>query len=221
MAAPSSAALPVFSGYWREVSLTFDIFQGVGVAAAVGIRPFLPGLAFGALAAGNVTGLGLSGDLHLDHTSYHFLQQLPFLIVMVVGAVALAVVEARMSPEDLRSPLGAALALVSLAVAALLFAGALARGPNTAWPGFVAGVVCAAIAIAASRPFLARIRERLDADAAAVGLPLLAEGTALVSAVLSVVVPPLGVVALLALVFLLWRGRGREQQKYAGLRILR
>ena len=34
--------------------LLFDIFQGIGIAAAVGIRPFLPVLAVGALAAGDV-----------------------------------------------------------------------------------------------------------------------------------------------------------------------
>ena len=36
--------------------LAFDIFQGIGVAAAVGIRPFLPALVAGALAAGDVEG---------------------------------------------------------------------------------------------------------------------------------------------------------------------
>jgi hypothetical protein len=36
-----------------------------------------------------------------------------------------------------------------------------------------------------------------------------------------VVAPPLGVVALIALVVLILRGRGRADQKYAGLRILR
>jgi len=38
---------------------------------------------------------------------------------------------------------------------------------------------------------------------------------------LSVVAPPFGVILLLALLWLLVAGRGREQQKYAGLRILR
>ena len=30
--------------------LAFDIFQGIGIALSVGIRPFLPSLAIGALA---------------------------------------------------------------------------------------------------------------------------------------------------------------------------
>jgi len=40
-------------------------------------------------------------------------------------------------------------------------------------------------------------------------------------AALSVVAPPIGPIGLLLLLWLLLAGRGREQQKYAGLRILR
>jgi hypothetical protein len=40
-------------------------------------------------------------------------------------------------------------------------------------------------------------------------------------AVLSVVGPPIGVIGLAALVWLLFSARRREGQKYAGLRILR
>jgi hypothetical protein len=82
-------------------------------------------------------------------------------------------------------------------------------------------VVCAAIGLAAARPFLARLRARLDDAAAAVGLPVISDGSALLVAVLSIVAPPLGVVALLGLLWLLYAGRGRDDVKYAGLRILR
>jgi hypothetical protein len=70
------------------VHLVFDIFQGIGVAAAVGIRPFLPTLAVGALAAGNV-------EIHFDHTDFSFLQSAPFLLAMVACAIVLAGVERR------------------------------------------------------------------------------------------------------------------------------
>jgi len=197
------------------VHLAFDIFQGIGVAAAVGIRPFLPSLAVGALAAGDV-------QIHFDHTSYAFLQETPFLLVMLVGAVLLVVLDRGAWAPRLRSGPGAAvLIVVSLALGALFFAGSLCRGGYLVWPGFVGGVICAGVGVAASRPFLARVRERLDAADAAVGLPVVAEGVALLTAVLSVVAPPVGVVALLWLLWLLWRGRGRGEQKYAGLRILR
>ncbi len=40
-------------------------------------------------------------------------------------------------------------------------------------------------------------------------------------AVLATVAPPVGPLAVLAMAWLLWAGRRREGQKYAGLRILR
>jgi hypothetical protein len=74
--------------------------------------------------------------------------------------------------------------------------------------------------VAASRPLLGRVGARLDREAAA-ALPLYAEGAAIAIAVLSVLAPPVGLVALALLAWLLFAGRGREQQKYAGLRILK
>jgi hypothetical protein len=65
------------------VHLVFDIFQGIGVAAAVGIRPFLPALGVGALAAGDV-------QIDFKHTDFSFLQGAPFLLVMVLGIVLVA-----------------------------------------------------------------------------------------------------------------------------------
>ena len=53
------------------------------------------------------------------------------------------------------------------------------------------------------------------------GPPLIAEGSALLLAVLSVLAPPVGPLGLIALLVLWFRGRGRGEQKYAGLRILR
>ena len=197
------------------MSLAFDIFQGIGIAAAIGIRPFLPSLAAGALAAGGV-------ELHFDHTSYSFLQSAPLLLAMVLGAALLVVLDRGVWAKRLHSgPLAAVLAVISLALAGLFFAGSLVRGHHAAWPGWVAGVACAALALAATRPFLARVRARLDADAAAVGVPIIADGVALVTCVLAVVAPPLGLVALGWLVWLLIAGRGRGETKYAGLRILR
>jgi hypothetical protein len=195
--------------------LLFDIFQGIGIAAAAGIRPFLPGLAVGLLAAGDV-------EIHFDHTSYSFLQSVPFLLVMFVAAALLVVLERSPYAERLRSGPGPYLVpVVALVIGALLFAGSLCRGGYVVWPGIVGGVICAVVGVAASRPFLDRLRKRLDAAAAAVGLPLIAEGSALLIAVLSVVAPPAGPIALLALLWLLYRGWRRGEQKYAGLRILR
>jgi hypothetical protein len=196
------------------VHLVFDIFQGIGIAAAVGIRPFLPALAVGALAAGDI-------QIDFAHSSYSFLQSGVFLLVMVMGVVLLALTERRAFREALSNRLLAyTLAGVSLAIGAVMFGGSLARGHYAAWPGLIGGVICAGVGILATQPLLARVRARLDAEAAGV-LPFVTEGAAVVSAVLSVLVPPVGVIVLALLLWLLIAGRGRSEQKYAGLRILR
>jgi Domain of unknown function (DUF4126) len=191
--------------------LVFDIFQGMGVAAAVGIRPFLPALAVGGLAAGDA-------EIHFNHTAYSFLQSAPFLLAMAVLAIALAIVERRWQVE--RGFWVPVLGIAGAALGALLFAGSLCRGGYVVWPGFLGGVVCAAIAVAATVPLLRRARGRLDASAAGT-LPVYAEAAAVLSAALSVVAPPLGLVLVLLLLWLLIAGRGQEEQKYAGLRILK
>jgi hypothetical protein len=199
------------------VHLVFDILTGIGVAAAVGIRPFLAALVVGVLAAANV-------EIHFNGTTYSFLQRWPFLLALVVLAFLATVLERQIGQDrGLRSPEGIALALCSLALGALLFAGSLsARGTEhyVAWPGWIGGVLCAALGLFATRPVFARVRGRLDAEAAA-ALPLYAELAAVLLAALSVVAPPIGVIGLLALGWLWLAGRRREGQKYAGLRILR
>jgi hypothetical protein len=194
------------------VHLVFDICQGIGVAAAIGVRPFLPALVTGALAAGDV-------EIHFNHTSYSFLQSLVFLLVMAVCVALGLFVAARLGARRSR-PAEVVLAVISLALGALFFGGSLARGHYAAWPGLIGGVVCAAVGIAATVPLFARVRARLDADAAG-ALPLLAEGGAALAAGLSVIAPPVGLAVLALLVWLLVAGRGRADQKYAGLRILR
>jgi Domain of unknown function (DUF4126) len=191
--------------------LAFDIFQGIGIAAAAGIRPFLPALVAGALAAGNV-------EIHFKGTDYSFLQQSPFLVAMAVAAVVLAVLERRFRAEH--GVLAAALALAGAALGALLFAGSLARGHYAAWPGYIGGVICAAVGVAATVPLLRRVRQRLDQRAVG-ALSAYAELAALLFAALSVVAPPVGPIGLAALVWLVIASRRREGRKFAGLRILR
>jgi hypothetical protein len=64
------------------------------------------------------------------------------------------------------------------------------------------------------------VRHRLD-QAVAAALPAYVEVAALLFAALSVVAPPVGLIGLAGLLWLLIAGHGREDQKYAGLRILR
>ena len=203
--------------------LVFDIFQGIGIAAAVGIRPFLPGLVAGALAAGDI-------ELSFHHTHFDFLQQPLFLLIMVVGIAVLGLLERRMAvaPTPASATAGgggpriptALLAVCALVIGALFGGAALARDHHSQWIGIAVGIVCAGIAIAATQPLLARVRGRLDAGSGAL-LPLLTDVGAGLAAALSVVAPPVGVILVAALVWLLIAGRGRSEQKYAGLRILR
>lgn len=194
--------------------LALDVFQGIGIASAVGIRPFLPALAVGGLAAADA-------QIDFKGTDYSFLQSWPFLVGVGVAAGVLAVVERRRPASvEVRDPLTLALALAALALGALLFAGALAQDRHTSWPGLVGGVLCAALGVLATRPLLGRVRARLgSADAGA--LPVYVEVAALVAGVLSVLLPPFGLIAAALLAWLLVAGRRREGQKYAGLRILR
>jgi Domain of unknown function (DUF4126) len=199
------------------VHLVFDILTGIGVAAAVGIRPFLAALVVGILAAAHV-------EIHFNGTAYSFEQRWPFLLVLVVLAFLFTLIERRIGRDrGWRSPEAIALGLCSLALGALLFAGLLSsRGTEhyAAWPGWIAGVLCASIAMLATRPVFARARARLDSQAAG-AVTLYAEAAAVLLAALSVIAPPIGLIGLLALLWLWLAGRRREGQKYAGLRILR
>ena len=190
--------------------LFFDICTGMGVASAVGVRPFLPTLVAGGLAAGDV-------EIHFNGTDFFFLQSALFLLGMAVGAIVLAVIERRRIESTV---LTIVLGLISAGLGALWFAGALAHNHYTDWPGFIAGVLCAVVGILATRPLLRRVGARLDAQAAS-AVPLYAEGFGVVLAGLSVVAPPVGLVGFVFLLWLLIAGRRRSDQKYAGLRILR
>jgi Domain of unknown function (DUF4126) len=187
----------------------FDILTGAGLAAAAGIRPFLPGLAAGALASANLT-------IDFDGTDLSFLEAPGWLLALVVGLIVVVLLQRRGESSALDN----AIALISVAVGAVLFAGALADHGDTWWPGLPAGVFIAGLAFTASRNLFTRVRGRLDADAQR-ALPVYADGSALLLAVLAILVPPLSVIAIGFLVWLLIGDRRREGQKYAGLRILR
>jgi len=194
--------------------LFLDICQGIGLACAVGVRPFLPALLAGGLAAANA-------GVDFDHTKYAFLESAGFLILLGLCALGLLLLERYLRRGDaVDRTLGPALGAGGVALGMLLFAGSLADDRYTAWPGLLGGAVCALLAFLAISSLLVRTRARLDDDAAA-ALPVYAEGLGLLTAGLSVALPPLGLVALALFAALLVTGRRRADQKYAGLRILR
>jgi hypothetical protein len=189
-----------------------DLLQGLGIAAAIGIRPFLPTLLAGALAAADV-------GLDFDGTDFSFLEKPGFLLAILVAVAVLGFIERR---QDLSSsrPGVAVLIGISLVLGMLQACASIADHSDEWWPGLIVGAAAAALGFAAARSLFGRVRARLDREAAS-AVPLYAEGTALLGAGLSILLPPLAIVFVAALAWLLIGGRRRAGEKYAGLRILR
>jgi hypothetical protein len=191
------------------MKLLLDILQGIGIAAGVGIRPFLPALLAGGLGEANL-GVDFTG------TDYSFLESPWFLLAMAVGLVLSVLVrQVRESPAGF-----AALGGIGIGLGAVLFAGTLADHGYSAIPGIVLGAAFAALAQVTARRVLAGAAARLDSSARA-ALPAYAEGAATIVCGLSILLPPLSIVAVGFLVRLFLAGRRREGEKYAGLRILK
>jgi hydrogenase-4 membrane subunit HyfE len=191
-----------------------DLLQGAGIAAAIGIRPFLPVLLVGALAAANL-GIDFNG------TDFAFLEQAPALAI-VLAMLALATFAVRRAGPDApeRSPYVAIFAVLAIVLGALEGAASLADRGHPIAAGLVVGAACAALGFFAVRDLLMRTRRRLDAETAGT-LPVYAEGAALAAAGMSVLFPPLAILVIAGLIALLLGGRRRSGEKYAGLRILR
>jgi hypothetical protein len=191
-----------------------DLLQGAGLAAAIGIRPFLPVLLAGALASADV-------GLDFDGTDFSFLEGWPFLLGVLILVMALDLVGRRAGRDAVdKPPLLYVLGVVALVLGALIAAGSVADRSGDWWAGVLAGLACAALGFQAVRSLLSRVRRRLD-DQAANALPVYAEGAALLAAGLSILFPPLAILVVAALVWLLAGGKRRAGEKYAGLRVLR
>lgn len=191
------------------MKLLIDILQGVGLSSAAGIRPFLPTLVAGGFATADV-------GVDYERTSFAFLESPIFLLAVAIVMVLTFILRSRFE-----TPAGlAVLQGISIGLGALLFAATLDDRNAVWWPGLIGGLVIAALAATAVRDLFSRVRPRLDREAAA-ALPVYAEGLAVAVAALSILLPPLSLVAVGFLVWLLIGGRRREGEKYAGLRILR
>jgi hypothetical protein len=194
------------------VEFAFDLLQGAGIAAAIGIRPFLPVLLVGALAAANL-------GVDFEGTSFAFLEEWPFLLGVLVLVMLLELVARRRTDVE-TGPLMWAVLVLAVVLGALQGAGTLADHDHPVAAGIVAGAAAAALGFYAVRSLFVRVRRRLDPAAQAI-LPLYGEGAALGAAGASVLFPPLAILVLAGLAWLLAAGRRRAGEKYAGLRILR
>lgn len=186
-----------------------DTTTGIGLAGATGVRPYLPPLLAGGLARSDV-------GIDFDGTDWRFLESTGFLVaVLAVGVIAyLAERSQRQRAVEIFS------GVVGIVLGALLFAGALADGGTEAWPGLLAGPICALLGWRAVGGLVERVRGRLDGGAAAL-LTAYADAVALLLAAIAIFVPPASLLAIVAFVVLLLGTRRREGEKYAGLRILR
>jgi hypothetical protein len=201
----------------------FYIGLGAGLAAACGLRPFLPLLAAGALGSSGALGVSF------DHGSFHFLQQGWWLLLVVLAmavAYALQLLLGLAPTMDSRSesvpaPLAAAITGLAYGAGAVLFAGTLADHGDAWWPGLIGGLLAAALAQWAAGPVIAGARKRLPDRAAREALTVYLDAAAVLMAALVALLHPLGYVALAVLVWFLVRRRARAGEKYAGLRILR
>ena len=173
---------------YSTVHLVFDIFQGIGIAAAVGIRPFLPALAAGALAAGNV-------EINFDHTDYSFLERRLSCLRWRSPPRSCSYSSGVSPPHRNGSPpapLVYALGAVGIVLGALFFAGALAHAAITRY-GPATSAVSSVRSSASSprRPLLARVRARLDASTPA-RCRCSSRAPRSRSRALSVIAPPVG-----------------------------
>lgn len=194
---------------YRNVRLLLDICQGLGLGAASGVRPFLPALLTGALASGDL-------GVDFDGTDYRFLESPVWLLIMAILLVVTLLLRAVLESTAFE----ASLAGVAIGIGALLFAGTLADHGYAAWPGLLAGAAVALLAQTSSRDLIARVGKRLD-PAARGALPVYFEGAAVVIAGASILVPPVSLLAIAFLAWLLLGGHRRKGERFAGLRILR
>src|SRR4051794_14574442 len=135
-----------------------DLLQGLGIAAAIGVRPFLPTLLAGALAAGDV-------GLDFDGTKFSFLEQPGFLFAILAAVAVLGFVERRQDLSSTRAGVGVLLA-ISLVLGMLLACASIADQFEDWWPGLIVGAGAAALGFAAARSLFTRVRARLDQEAA-------------------------------------------------------
>jgi hypothetical protein len=193
----------------------FYIGLGIGLAAACGLRPYLPVLLAGALGSAGALGVGFA---HAGH--YRFLQSSWWLVAVAVVLVAAYLLQLRLGAERFEEIAAGAVSAQAIAVGALLFAGTLADHGDASWPGLIGGGLCAALGQLAVRPLLAGARKRLPDRAAREALTIYVDGLSLLFAALVALLHPLGYVLLALLALLSMRTRQRAGEKYAGLRIL-
>ena len=119
---------------------------------------------------------------------------------------------------------GVALAAIAVVLGAFLYGFSLTEAPedHPAWPGWLIGAPVAALAYFTLRD-VASVASQRAGEGGAGGVAFLIGLFALALAGISLLGPAayVGVVALLAIVYLAWARKRRSAEKHAGLRSLR
>jgi hypothetical protein len=117
-----------------------------------------------------------------------------------------------------RGVIGVLLAAAAAIGGAIMFGASLATADHPAWPGWPIGAVLGVLAFGIVNGVVAGAQARHE-GASSIGLIVALAALAL--ALLSIWVEPVGLVALLAMLWLGSARRRRAQRKYEGLRVLR
>ncbi|MEA2200964.1 MAG: hypothetical protein QOI89_1560 [Solirubrobacteraceae bacterium] len=202
----------------------FYIGLGAGLAAACGLRPFLPALLAGALSSAGALGVSFG------HGNFEFLQSSWWLLAVTIALLLAYALQLLLGLAPMADPresarrngvLAASLTGLSLGAGALLFAGTLAAHGDASWPGVLGGLAVAGLVQRAVGPLIVRARARLADRASREALTVYLDAAALLLAGLVALLHPLGYVVVALIAWFAWRGRARGDEKYAGLRILR
>lgn len=116
-----------------------------------------------------------------------------------------------------RGAIGIVLLIAAMIGGGLLFGWSLSEEDHPQWPGWVAGALFAWFAFALTRE-IAEGAARREGGATS-GILIAVAGLALAG--LSLLLPPVSLVALAALIWLAFARRQRASRKYEGLRTLR
>jgi hypothetical protein len=160
-------------------------------------------------------------------TDWSWMESWVFLGILAAVFIAFWVVDREGKSQVVRPggramEAGPAYPFLCAAAGALLFAGSLADGGETSWPGLVAGAAIGFVGYLALGRLFMRANQRLfNAGDPGVVLGLARDALTIALTVLVVVVDVLGYVLLVAALVLLLTARRREGEKYEGLRVLR
>ena len=143
---PLSSTVIAPARYPTRVKLLLDILQGLGLAQAAGIRPFLPALVAGGAARADVL-------IDFEGGPFAFMEDPWWLAALAALALGALIIR---NEIPRRPPLSAAFQGLALGMGALLFSAVLSGDGYTWWPGIPAGLAGAWLSMTAMQDLFDR-----------------------------------------------------------------